>query len=191
MVRSFLDDPVPRTDLDTLVGAFLRGPSAGNVRSAELLVLTDGDIGAYWDTTLAPERREGFAWPGLLRAPLLLLPYVHPQAYVDRYAEPDKAKTGLGEAVSAWTVPYWWVDGGAAVENVLLAATSMGFGACFFGQFEHEPAVRERFSVPDDRRALGTIAIGRPAPDDRPSSSVSGPKRRRGRKAAHWGEWSL
>ena len=190
MVRSFLDDPVQRPDIDTFVGAFLRGPSAGNNRSIEVLVLSDNDIAAYWDTTLRPERRDDFPWPGLLRAPLLLLPYVHPQAYVDRYAEQDKVKTGLGDDVSSWTVPYWWVDGGAAVENVLLVATSMGYGACFFGQFEHEPAVRERFSVPDDRRALGTIAIGRPAPDDRPSSSVTGPKGRRGRRPAHWGAWS-
>lgn len=165
MVRAFTDDPIDDAVLDRLLDATRRAPSAGNTQPWELLVLRHQGVRDYWDTTLG-DRRATFRWQGLLRAPVLVVVYVRPDAYVARYAEDDKAATGLGESADAWSVPYWWVDGGAAVENLLLAATAAGLGACLFGQFEHEPAVRDRFAVPADRRAIGTVAIGHPAPDE-------------------------
>ena len=128
---------------------------------------------AYWDVTLPSERRDGFAWPGLLAAPVLVVVWVNPDAYVSRYREPDKAHTGLGADEDAWPVPYWFVDGGAAVMTMLLAARDRGLGAAFFGMFEHEDAVRRRFGVPPDRRGVGTVALGHPAEDDRPSHSAA------------------
>lgn len=164
MVRSFTDDAVDDALVDRLLDLTRRAPSAGNSQPWELLVLHGGDVDRYWDTTLAD--RAAFRWQGLLAAPVLVVPYVRPSAYLDRYSEADKASTGLGTSVGAWPVPYWWVDGGAAVENLLLSATASGLGACLFGQFEHESAVRRAFGVPDDRRAVGTVAIGHPAVDE-------------------------
>lgn len=189
MVRSFTCSPISEHALDQIIRSGHAGPSAGNTRSLELLVLTGEDVANYWDTTLTADARETFPWPGLPAAPVLIVPYVDPAAYVARYSEPDKARTGLGEAAEAWTVPYWWVDGGAAVENMLLAAGSLGLGACFFGQFEHEAAVRVRFGVPANRRAVGTIAIGYRDPStDRPSKSAGRPKRPSS-QTTHHGLW--
>lgn len=175
MVRAFTADAVRASVVDELCDLARRAPSAGNTQSIEFLVLEGDLVGAYWDVTLPRERRDRFAFPGLIAAPVLIVPYVHPGAYTDRYSESDKARTGLGAGVDAWPVPYWWVDGGAAVENLLLAATERGLGACFFGQFDHEAAVRERFSVAPGRRALGTIALGWPAADP-PGASVARPR---------------
>ncbi len=188
MVRSFSNAPVDHDTITTLVSALLSGPSAGNTQPLDALVLIGDDAATYWDTTLPVARRDGFPWPGLLNAPVLLIPYVRPAAYVDRYGEPDKASTGLGESPEAWTVPYWWVDGGAAVENVLIAVQSLALGACFFGQFEHEDAVRARFGVPDGHRAVGTIALGHPDGSDRTSRSARRPKRSVS-DVTHWGAW--
>ena len=189
MVRSYLDEPLHAEYIDALIRAAHSGPSAGNSRSLDLLVLTDSEVRAYWDVTLPERARENFPWPGLLVAPLLLVPYVDPATYVDRYAEADKARTGLGAGAEAWPVPYWWVDGGAAAENVLLAATALGLGACLFGQFDNESAVRERFGVPDGKRAIGTIAVGHPnTVDDRPSQSASR-VRRPIDETTHRGRW--
>jgi nitroreductase len=177
MVRAFTDEPVPDELLDRLLDATRRAPSAGNTQPWELLVLTGDGVGRYWAATMPdPVARERFRWQGLLRAPVLVVPYVRPEAYVERYAEDDKAATGLGDGVDAWPVPYWWVDGGAAVQNLLLACTAAGLGACLFGQFEHEAAVREAFGVPADRRAVGTVALGWPAPDE-PGRSAVRPRR--------------
>ena len=47
------------------------------------------------------------------RAPLLIVPLSNKDAYLDRYAEPDKGWTDRDE--SRWPVPYWDVDAGMAV----------------------------------------------------------------------------
>ena len=176
MVRSFTDEPLAPGTIDEICDLARRAPTAGNTAGVEFLVLEGADAAAYWDVTLPPERREGFAWPGLLAAPALVVVWANLGAYLRRYREPDKSRTGLGESANAWPVPYWFVDSGAAVMTLLLAAEDRGLGAAFFGMFEHERAVRRRFGVPPDRRGVGTVALGHPAGDARPSSSA-----RRGR----------
>ena len=176
MVRAFTDEPVADQVLTELVDLMRRAPSAGNTQPWEALVLQGPATDRYWSVTLG-DRRTSFRWQGLLHAPVLVIPFVRPQAYPERYAEPDKADTGLDGGVDAWSVPYWWVDGGAAVQNLLLGAEAAGLGACLFGQFGHEPAVRDAFDVPSDRRAVGTVAIGHPAPDE-PGRSAGRPRRR-------------
>lgn len=189
MTRAFTSQDVGRSVIESLVYAATRGPSAGNTASVDVLVLEGSQTASYWDETLPVDKRASFPWPGLLRAPVLLIPTVNPDDYVDRYGEVDKAHTGLGDSADAWSVPYWWVDGGAAVENVLLLATGLGLGACFFGQFEHEPAVAERFGIPKGRRSLGTIAIGHAdVAQERPSASSQRPSRSVEQRT-HWGQW--
>lgn len=176
MVRDYSDQPVPDDLVDRVLDLARRAPSAGNTQPWSFLVLQDDDVDRYWATTMPDaDARSRFRWQGLLHAPVLVVPYVRPGAYAERYAEPDKVATGLGAGTGAWSVPYWWVDGGAAVENLLLAATAAGLGACLFGQFEHEAAVRATFGVPDAQRALGTIALGWPAPDE-PGRSAARPR---------------
>jgi nitroreductase len=82
-------------------------------------------------------------------------------------------------------VPYWWVDAGMAVENLLLAAVAEGLGGCFFGLFDHEEPVLRALGVPPGRRGVGTIALGHPAPDE-PGRSVQ----RARRPNLHWTGWS-
>ena len=177
MVRNYTDEPVDAAVLARVLAAAQRAPSAGNTQGLDLLVLEGPtETGRYWDRTLASERRASFRWPGLLRAPVLVIPCVRPGAYVERYAEPDKARSGLGDEAAAWTVPYWHVDGGAAVMAMLLAAVDEGLGALLFGQFGHEPGVREAFAIPDEVAVLGTIALGHPAPDE-PGRSADRPRR--------------
>lgn len=185
MVRAFgpdpaAPDPVGPEVVDALLDAARRAPSAGNVQATRFLVLDDPEaVAGYWELTLPPARRAGFAWPGLLVAPVLVVVLVEPAAYAARYAEPDKAATGLGEGTGAWPVPYWWVDGGAVVQNLLLAVVDTGLGACLFGLFDHEERVLAAHGVPDGWRAVGTVAIGHPvtgAGRERPGRSARRPR---------------
>ncbi len=193
--RDYLDDPVPAGTLATVLAASLRAPAAGNAFAVELLVLQDDDRAAYWDVTLpAGPRRAGFRWPGLLRAPVLVIPVVRPETYLERYAEADKAHAGLGTSTADWEVPYWFVDGGAAVMAMLIAAADQGLGSLLFGQFGHAAAVAQRFGIPADRQALGTITLGvaAPARSDAVGGSASR-SARRGRPTldamVHHGRW--
>ena len=188
MVRAFTDEPVTAGVVDGLLDLARRAPSAGHSQGWAFLVLSGPEeTSRYWDVALPADRRAGFRWPGLVAAPVLVVALVRPEAWTERYAEADKAATGLGVGTAAWTVPYWWVDGGMAVEHILLGAVEAGLGACFFGLFGHEAAVLAALGVPDGWRALGTIALGHPAPD------VPGRSASRGRRALddviHRGRW--
>lgn len=176
MVRAFGPDAVDPSVVDALLDGARRAPSAGNTQALRFLVLdTPEAVAGYWDLTLPVERRPGFAWPGLLAAPVLVVVLVDPAAYVARYAEPDKAVTGLGQGVGEWAVPYWWVDAGAAIQDLLLGVVDAGLGACLFGLFRHEEAVLRAHGVPGGWRAAGTVALGHPAPS-RPGRSAGRPR---------------
>lgn len=191
MVRAFRPDPVAPDVLDRVLDAARRAPSAGFTQGVDLLVLEGPtDTARYWDTTLAPERRNGFPWPRLLDAPVLVVVCADPSAYVARYGEHDKAHTGLGAGAAQWAVPFWFVDAGMAAENLLLAATASGLGACLFGVFDHEPAVARAFGIPDGVRTVAAVALGHPDPGaDRPSRSAATRTRRAVGDQVHRGRW--
>jgi nitroreductase len=182
--------PVPAALLDELVDLASRAPSAGKAQGWHLVVLEGADTARFWDVTLPPERRSGFAWPGLLDAPVIALPLADPAAYVRRYAEPDKAASGLGRSAQAWPVPYWTVDAAFAVMTFLLAAEERGLGSLFFGVFRGEQELRGSLGLPTDLELLGAIALGWPADAGpvRPGHSAGRP-RRAPEEIVHRGGW--
>jgi nitroreductase len=189
MTRSFLPVPVDADVRDRLLSAARRAPSAGNSQGTHFLVLEGAALDRYWQATLPSGRRGAFAFPGLLRAPLLVVVYADPQAYVERYAEADKSRTGLGAGPEAWPVPYWLVDAAFAAMLLQLAAVDAGLGVLFFGLFQHERAVGEAFGVPPGLPSVGALAIGHPdVADDRPGRSAARPQRSE-RETIHVGRW--
>jgi len=177
MVRAFDTRPVPAQVLDRVLDLARRVPAAGNTQGLDLVVLEGSETARYWDASLSPERRAAFPWPGLLDAPVLVIPVSAPAAYVERYGEDDKVRTGLGVSESEWTVPYWYVDSAFSAMIAMLAAVDEGLGALFFGQFEHEPAIKRALGIPEDRRPVGTIALGYAAENQRRSASSTRPRR--------------
>lgn len=173
MIRSYTDQPIDPADLDLVLDLTRRAPAAGNTSAIDFVVLdTTHAVDQYWDTTLTATKRAAFRWQGLLRAPALVMLVTRPGAYVERYAEPDKARAKLGADEQHWAQPFWWIDAGMVAENLLLLATSRGWGASLFGVFDHEPALRQTFSIPEDRRVVCTVALGWPSDDDEPGRSA-------------------
>jgi nitroreductase len=188
MVRSFSSRPIPPEVLSQVLDLACRVPAAGNTQGLDLVVLEGKETQQYWNTSLPEEQRATFPWPGLLQAPVLIIPVGSPSAYVERYREPDKARTGLGTSEDAWDVPYWYVDTAFAAMIALLAAVDLGLGALFFGQFEHEPALKLALGIPQDRRPVGTIALGYAANEQRASLSSRRPRRPLN-EVVHRGGW--
>lgn len=189
MTRNFDPRPLENGLLEELCLLARRAPSAGFAQGTELIILESPEtLASFWDLALPPERRSGFAWPGLLQAPALVLPAADSRRYLARYREGDKAEPrGLGESQQAWPVPYWLIDCAFVVQNLLLAATERGLGALFFGLFNGEAEVRAALGVPEGVELLGVVALGRPAPD-RPSSSLARGWREPD-EILHWGCW--
>lgn len=188
MVRSFSSRPIPPEVLTQVLDLACRVPAAGNTQGLDLVVLEGEETQLYWNTSLPEEKRATFPWPGLLNAPVLIIPVGSPSAYVERYSEPDKARTGLGTSEDAWVVPYWYVDTAFAAMIALLAAVDAGLGALFFGQFEHEPALKHALGIPEDLRPVGTIALGYAADEQRASLSSQRPRRSLN-EIVHRGGW--
>ncbi len=164
MTRAFdRGRPVPAALLDDLVDLASRAPSAGKAQGWHLVVLEGADTARFWDVTLPPERRSGFAWPGLLDAPVIALPLADPEAYVRRYGEPDKAASGLGRSAAAWPVPYWTVDAAFAVMTLLLAAEERGWARCSSASSRVRRSCAPRWRCPLHLELLGAIALGWPA----------------------------
>ena len=187
MCRSFTTDPIPRDQLEDLLALSLRVPSAGHTQGRHLLVLHgNSQVRRYFAAAL-PHAAE-FPWPGLLNAAALVVFCANRDAYLDRYAEADKTFTD--RSPDHWSVPMWHVDTAFAAMTLLLAAVDAGLGALFFGVFPPQlAALREQFAIPDELHPIGTIALGTPAADDRPSRSTE-----RGWKSfaeqTTWGGWA-
>ncbi len=172
MTRAFEPRPVPLETLAEIVDLASRAPSAGKAQGFHLVVLDGDRTSEFWDITLPVMRRGTFKWQRLLDAPLIALPFADPKAYTDRYAEPDKAGTGLGAGAQAWPAPYWTIDASMAVMTMLLAAEDLGLGALFFGVFKGERELRQHLGVPPGPELLGALAIGYPTDPTDPSAPL-------------------
>ena len=181
MTRAFSSEPLDREVIDDLVDLASRAPSAGKTQGWHLIVLEGADTARFWDITLPHERRAAFRWQRLLDAPVIALPFADPAAYVARYAEADKERSGLGTGTDAWAVPYWTVDASMAVMTLLLAAEDRRLGALFFGVFRGHEEVCAEFAVPGGLQLLGALALGHPYPhggrEEHAGRSASRPRR--------------
>jgi len=174
MVRNYTDDPIDEDALARIAAAALRAPSAGNSQAIAVVVVTDDEI-RQEIASIADEPayvEAGFD-PWISRAPAHIIISVSEKVYRDRYSEPDK----LAEDGSQirWPVPYWWVDAGASMMAVLLAAVDDGLAAGFLG-VHSTPDLSALLGVPDFFHPIGVITVGHPSPDRR-SGSLDRPKK--------------
>jgi nitroreductase len=170
MVRRYRDTPVDEDSIERIVAAIGRSPSAGNTQGVSVIVVTDAatrsaiaEVAAESDYT-----ERGFE-PWLSPAPVHLVLCVESQRYRERYAEGDKDGAALA-------VPWWWVDGGAAMMLGALAAVDEGLAAGFLGGHRLR-GIRDLLGIPERVEVLGILTVGHPAPDRR-SSSLGRPRRR-------------
>jgi nitroreductase len=161
MVRHYdTDRPVPPEVVDRIVDNALRAPSAGFSQGWGFLVLDTPDDIALFRTAATPTAMPPEKWfSANVQAPLLIVPLANKDAYLDRYARPDKGHTDRSDAW--WPSPYWDIDTGMAALLILLTAVDAGLGACFFGiPAECVDPFRATFGVPPEYNPIGAISIG-------------------------------
>jgi FMN reductase [NAD(P)H] len=166
MVRHYRAEPVSAEALTRIVETVRRAPSGGYSQGQRLLVVTEetgraeiarvlGEV-AGWTT---PDDRE----PWLESAPVHVLVGTREEDYHERYRLPDKLQDG--EEIE-WPVPYWFVDAGAALMLLLLAAIDEGLAAGVSGiPREAAAELRSSFGIPEDVELVAIVTIGAPAPD--------------------------
>ena len=173
MVRNYTEEPVEDAVLARILDVARRGPSAGFSQGQRFIAVTNEETRRQ--IAAAAREREyvaaGFE-PWLSRAPVHIVVCTRIGDYVDRYNEPDKA---TAPSAHEWLVPYWYVDAGAALMLILLAAVDEGLAAGLAGIHSFD-GIRELLEIPDDVTPIGVVTIGHPAPDRRSSSLSRGHK---------------
>ena len=168
MVRSFSAEPIERDVIERMAAIAQRAPSAGFSQGQRLVVVTDPDVRRRVGLIGGDEFYDqgGFGrWIGA--APVQFVPCVSETVYRDRYAEPDKLQDD-GSTID-WPIPYWWMDIGCTVENLLLAAVDEGLAAGFAGA-EDPDDLRRELGIPPEFAPVGIIPVGHPLPDKRSPS---------------------
>ena len=172
MVRNYTEAPVASESLERIIDAGLKAPSAGNSQGIGFVVVTDSEHRREI-AELADEPAyvsAGFD-PWISKAPVHIVISVSEEAYHERYREADKLGTD-GEEIE-WPVPFWWVDAGAAMMGVLLAAVDEGLSAGFLGVHAISD-LSKSVGLPEDQHPIGIVTIGHPAPDRRSGSLARG-----------------
>lgn len=186
MVRNYTGEPVDPEALDRILDAGMRIPTAGFSQGVFLVAVTDQ---AKRSEIAALSGEDDYVEMGLdpwiSRAPVHVVVGVSPNVYAERYSEEDKGgpQSPMAKAEN-WPVPYWWVDGGAAMQNLLLAAVDEGLAAGFLGS-HRMPEIKTLLGIPDHVSPIGIVTIGLPAPDKKSGSL------RRGRRpdTIHRDQW--
>jgi nitroreductase len=175
MVRNYTGEPVDAEALDRILNAGMRIPTAGFSQGVFLVAVTDQ---AKRSEIAALSGEDDYVEMGLdpwiSRAPVHVVVGVSPDTYADRYSEEDKGgpESPMANAEN-WPVPYWWVDGGAAMQNLLLAAVDEGLAAGFLGS-HRMPEIKALLGIPDHVSPIGIVTIGHPAPDQKSGSLERG-----------------
>jgi len=190
MVRHYRPEPARLEAVRRIVETVRRAPSAGYSQGQRLLVVTEqaGRVEiarvmaeACWTT----DGRE----PWLESAPVHVLVCTREDDYHERYRLPDKLQAG--DEID-WPVPYWFVDAGAALMLLLLAAIDEGLAAGLSGvPTEAAQGLRAHFGIPEDVIVVALVTIGHAAPD--PGWSAVTSRRTQPRRApsevVHWERW--
>ncbi len=184
MVRKYSNAPVERAAVERIVHAGRRAPSAGWTQGQSFVVVTDQARRTEIARLCGEDHyvAEGFD-PWISQAPVHIVVCVSEAAYRRRYGEPDKYDSPHIDEQD-WPIPYWWVDAGASMQNILLAAVDEGLAAGFLGSHAMED-IKGLLGIPDDVSPIGVVTIGHPL-EDRRSGSL---KRGRRTDDVHWERW--
>lgn len=155
-IRRFTVEPVGEATVQTLLEAAMAAPSSNNRKP--------------WHYVVTKER-----------------------AILDRLAQAHPYGKMLHQATLAIAVcadprisPTAWVqDCSAATENILLAASTLGLGACWLGCHPHEDrkeAIRGILEIPQNIEILSLLAVGHPDEKKEPRTQFDA-------RCVHKGRW--
>lgn len=185
-VRRFEEAGVDRAVVDRIARLAQRAPSAGFSQGQRLVVVTEPDMRRQVAQAYGEDEYEPVFGRWISQCAAQFIPCVSEAIYHRRYQEPDKIDAD-GREID-WPIPYWWVDVGATMQNVMLAAVNEGLGCGFVGADASGIAALKRLlGIPDEFEPIGVMPVGRPLAD------VRSPSLKRGwvpfAEFARWERW--
>lgn len=159
-VRVYQDRPIPAGDLDRILEAGRRSPSASNRQPWDFVVVTDRSRLQELATVWMGARHVAEA------AAAVVMTLRQPEE--ERYRTIDQ------------------YDLGQATMEMMLAATDLGIGSGH-SAIGDQQACRRILGIPEDRICAYMLALGYPA--DRPLTPITRPDRRPAEEVVHRDHW--
>ena len=142
-IRHYEDNEIPKDVLDKIVETGRQSPSAVNKQPYRFVIVTDSGL---------KKELRGMFSRFLDKAPVIIVGCANPKALL----------TGK------WAT----VDTTIALENMVLAAWSMGVGSCWIGSF-NEQKIKEVLKIPESWKVVAQVAFGYPAEQPKPRKKKS------------------
>lgn len=160
-VRKYLDKPVSREQIETLLKAAMAAPSAKNVQPWEFVVLQN-------------------------KTTLFKITEFHPFSQMLKEAPVAIVVCGNKTKIALEGTDDLWVqDCAAATQNILLQATEMGLGSVWIGVYPHKSHEREvsaLVNIPDYIVPFSIVAVGYAAEEPEPKDKFN-------KEKIHWEKW--
>ncbi|OPX59368.1 MAG: nitroreductase A [Methanomassiliicoccales archaeon PtaB.Bin134] len=169
-VRRYLDTPVEKEKIQTLLEAAIRAPSAMNKQCWRFVAITDKE-------TIA----------GLAKCQVMINGWIKDvPAVIVVCADPKDSADQNG-------LPYYMWDAALAMHNLVLAATDAGLGTCYLAAYK-EDKVKELLGIPENYRVLCMTPLGYPTEKrsigEKLMKAVAGSSKRKPvEEVAHWERW--
>jgi len=138
-VRHFKKDAIPIEDLMKILEAARWAPSATNRQVIRYMLITDEELLKKISNT----------------AKIIF--------YKQKHAAQAPAMIAVCGATNAWIEEF-----GAAIQNMLLMAWSLGIGTCWIGAFSKKK-VHEILKIPDNYKIIALILFGYPEANPKPT----------------------
>lgn len=152
-VRSFTNQPIEKSKLDTLVRAAMAAPTGKDMRPWKFVVVNDKQA----MKSLAAQ----LPYAKMLAEAQAAIVVCGDMSVVDKDGKPST---------------NWTFDCSAATENLLLQAEAMGLGAVWTGAYPYDErvaAVKVALKLPDNIIPLNVIPIGYPKGNPQPKDKYN------------------
>lgn len=134
-IRKYKKAAIPEDELKKILECGRQAPSAGNRQPWHFIVVRDNDM-----KQKVAKACSGQMW--MADADVIL------------------AGVGIPEKSRGSTGRMWYpVDVAIAMQNMILAATDLGYGTCWIGAFD-EDSVKEILNIPDENEVVALTPIG-------------------------------
>lgn len=140
-IRSYKKQDLPDDIVKKLVETAIMAPSAGNIHPYQLVIVRSEKIRSQLS-------KAAFNQKMLLEVPVVIVVCVDEKQASKKYADRGKKL-------------YCIQDSAAVIQNILLAAYSLGLGTCWIGAFNEDDA-KKALNAPKEMRPVAIIPVGYP-----------------------------
>ena len=142
-IRRYENKEIPKDVLDQIVEAGRQSPSAMNVQPYRFVIVKKSEI--------KKEMKSIFS-RFLEKAPVIIVGCANPKSRL----------------AGKWAIG----DTSIALQNMVLAAWSLGVGSCWIGSF-NEKKTKQALKIPEDWKVVALLTLGYPAETPKPRKKKS------------------